>query len=32
VSEATHATPDASELGERLRLVRQRLDEFRGRL
>jgi hypothetical protein len=32
MSEATPHAPDASELAERLRQLRARLDEFRGRL
>jgi hypothetical protein len=32
VIETNHAAPDASELAERLRRLRGRFEEFRGRL
>jgi hypothetical protein len=32
MSETPRAAPDASELAERLRLLRVRFEEFRGRL
>ena len=32
MSEGTSATPAAAELAERLRRLRERVDEFRGRL